>query len=67
MGTAKKITTIIPEDLIKSAQKVTGQGITQTIKTALQLLSKKESYKEFKALKGTYKSKLDISRLREDE
>lgn len=66
MSTAKKITTIIPTDLLKRAQKVTGEGITQTIKTALELLAKREIYRQVLSLKGTYKSKLDLKELRED-
>jgi len=66
MSTAKKITAIIPQDLIESAQRVTGEGITQTIKTALELLAKRELYNELSSLKGTYKSKLDIAKLRQD-
>jgi len=66
MGTAKKITTNIPEDLIEKAQKVTGLGITKTIKMGLELLAKKEHYNRLKSLKGSYKSKFNFSNLRED-
>ena len=66
MSTAKKITTLIPLDLLQKAQKVTGEGITQTIRTALELLAKREIYTEFRSLKGTYKFKLDLKKLRED-
>lgn len=66
MSTAKKITAMIPDELMKSAQKVSGAGITQTIKMALELLAKREHYNELKSLKGTYKSQLDLSKLRED-
>ena len=66
MSTVKKITTLIPLDLLQQAQKVTGEGISQTIKTALELLAKREIYRQFRSLKGTYKFKLDLKKLRED-
>jgi hypothetical protein len=66
MSTVKKITTLIPSDLLQKAQKITGEGITQTIKTALELLAKREVYRQVRTLKGTYKFKLDLKKLRLD-
>jgi hypothetical protein len=39
MKTARKITVEIPPDLLEKAQKASGSGITQTIRTGLQLVS----------------------------
>lgn len=66
MTRVKKITTLIPLDLLQKAQKFTGEGITQTIRTALELLAKKEIFRQVRSLKGTYKFKLDLKKLRED-
>ncbi len=66
MGTAKKITAMIPEELMKKAQKVSGEGITNTIKIALESLAKREVYDQLASLKGSYKSKLSLFKLRED-
>ena len=63
---AKKITTLIPYDLLQKAQKVTGKGITQTIKAALELLSKRDTYEGVRKFRGKYKSRLSIKNLRED-
>ena len=66
MSTVKKITAMIPEELMKKAQKVSGEGITKTIKMALEFLAKRETYDQLASLKGSYKSKLNLSKLRDD-
>ena len=66
MDTVKKITAMIPEDLMKKAQNVTGEGITKTIKIALEHLARKELYDELQGLKGSYKSKMNLKKLRAD-
>ncbi len=39
MSIARKITVEIPDDLLKKAQRASGKGITQTVRTGLQLLA----------------------------
>ena len=67
MSTAKKITTNLPKDLLDEAQEITGEGITKTLKIALELLSKRKVYDKVRAFKGKYKSSLDLKKLREDK
>ncbi len=66
MNKSKKITILIPLELLQRAQKITGEGITKTIRIALEFLAKKEIFRELSSLKGSYKSKLDLKKLRED-
>lgn len=66
MSTAKKVTTILPEELLKKAQKVTGEGQTQTIKMGLELLAKREIYQKIRSYRGKYKFSLDLDKLRQD-
>ena len=61
MNTVKKVTINLPVALLKSAQEVTGEGITKTLKIALELLSKRIEYDNIRSYRGRYKSKLDIS------
>lgn len=61
-----KTTVMLPESLLKEAQQVSGLGITPTLRMALELLSAKKRFSELLALKGTYKSKLNLKDLRED-
>ncbi len=62
----KKITLFIPEDLLQKAQKHTGQGITPTIRQALELLAAKPVYDEIRKMRGKYQFKIDLDKLRED-
>ncbi len=38
METARKITVEVPQDLLEKAQRASGTGITQTVRTGLQLV-----------------------------
>jgi predicted nucleic acid-binding protein len=39
METARKITVDVPPDLLEKAQRATGSGITQTVRTGLELVA----------------------------
>lgn len=62
----RKITAHIPESLLASAQRVTGTGITETLKAGLERLQQDEIYKKVLALRGKYNLSYDIESLRED-
>ncbi len=66
MGNAKKITVHVQEELLKKAQKSTGQGITETIRRGLQLVAASESYEALRRLRGKVKFSVDLKSLRED-
>ena len=66
MGNTKKITVHVQEDLLKKAQKSTGQGITETIRRGLQLVAASESYEALRRLRGKVRFSIDVERLRED-
>jgi hypothetical protein len=44
MNTARKITVEVPRDLLSRAQRASGKGITQTVRTGLQLLAASQAY-----------------------
>jgi len=44
MNTARKITVEVPRDLLDKAQRASGKGITQTVRTGLQLLAASQAY-----------------------
>jgi hypothetical protein len=52
MKTARKITVEIPPDLLEKAQKASGSGITQTIRTGLQLVAASQAYARLRQLRG---------------
>ena len=39
MGASRRITVEIPEELLAKAQKASGAGITETVRTGLQLVA----------------------------
>jgi len=47
MGPARKITIEVPADLLEKAQQATGAGITQTIRTGLQLVAASQRMRGF--------------------
>jgi hypothetical protein len=52
MGKARKITVEIPPDLLDKAQRVSGAGITQTVRTGLQLLAASQTYAKLRGFRG---------------
>lgn len=52
MKTARKITIEVPEDLLDRAQKASGTGITQTVRTGLQLVAASHTYARLRKLRG---------------
>jgi hypothetical protein len=52
MGTARKITVEVPEDLLEKAQEASGAGITQTVRTGLQLVAASHAYARLRELRG---------------
>ena len=66
MDAARKITVHVPEDLLRRAQEATGEGITPTIRKALELVAASSAYEEVRRLRGKVPLKVDLRQLRED-
>ena len=66
MGPARKITIEIPEELLDKAQQATGSGITQTVRTGLQLVAASETYDRLRALRGKVKFSVTLEELKAD-
>ena len=52
MEKARKITVEIAPELLDKAQRATGVGITQTVRTGLQLVAASETYAKLSRLRG---------------
>jgi len=52
METARKITVEVPLDLLEKAQRASGTGITQTVRTGLQLVAASRTYARLRHLRG---------------
>ncbi len=66
MRAEKKITVMLPEELLERALKASGEGITPTLRKGLELVAAKDVYKGLLKLKGKFDLKLDLEELRKD-
>ena len=66
MGPARKITIEVPADLLEKAQRATGAGITQTIRTGLQLAAASQAYARLRELRGKVRFSLTYEELKDD-
>ena len=66
MTNSRKITLEIPEDLLRKAQKSTGEGVTATVRRGLELLAASTAYEELRKLRGQVKFSIKLKELRKD-
>lgn len=66
MKTARKITIEVPADLLEKAQEASGTGITQTVRTGLQLVAASNAYAKLRQLRGKVKFSLSWEQLKDD-
>ncbi|MGA8028206.1 MAG: hypothetical protein WB992_13775 [Bryobacteraceae bacterium] len=52
MGRARKITVEIQPELLDKAQRASGAGITQTVRTGLQLVAASQTYAKLRGFRG---------------
>jgi hypothetical protein len=52
MGTARKITVQVSGELLEKAQQASGAGITETVRTGLQLVAASRAYARLRQLRG---------------
>ena len=66
MRAAKKITVEVPDELLRKAQKSTGEGVTATIRRGLEIVAASRAYEDLRRLRGRVKFSVDWQKLRED-
>jgi hypothetical protein len=66
METARKITVEIPRELLEKAQQASGTGITQTVRTGLQLVAASRTYTRLRQLRGKVRFTLALGELKAD-
>jgi len=52
MEEVQKITVEVPAELLKKARQATGTGVTQTIRSGLELLAAAQAYARLRQLRG---------------
>lgn len=62
----RKITVEVPAKLLTKAQKESGAGITQTIRTGLELIAAGKAYERLLRLKGKVRSSRTVEELKAD-
>ena len=66
MDTARKITVEVPLKLLKKAQRARGTGITQTVRTGLQLVAASRTYARLRQLRGKVHFTRTLAELKAD-
>jgi hypothetical protein len=66
MSAQKKVTVVLPDELLARAQNATGEGITPTIRRGLELVAAGHAFARLRKLRGKVRFTVDIDRLRED-
>ena len=66
METARKITVEVPLELLKKARQASGTGITQTVRTGLQLVAASGAYARLRELRGKVRFTRTLAQLKAD-
>ncbi|MGA2984276.1 MAG: hypothetical protein ABSG32_10690 [Terriglobia bacterium] len=66
MEKARKITVEVPLELLEEAQRASGEGITQTVRTGLRLLAASRTYDHLRQLRGTVRFTRTLAELKAD-
>ncbi|MBZ5579136.1 MAG: hypothetical protein LAP40_21445 [Acidobacteriia bacterium] len=64
--TARKITVEVPAELLEKAQESTGAGITQTVRTGLQLVAASQTYARLRRFRGKVRFSRTLANLKTD-
>jgi len=66
METARKITVEISADLLERAQRASGAGITETVRSGLQLVAASQTYARLRELRGKVRFTRTLAELKAD-
>jgi hypothetical protein len=66
MDAARKITVEVPPELLERAQRASGSGITQTVRTGLQLVAASQAYDRLRQMRGKVRFSRMLSELKAD-
>lgn len=66
MEAARKITVGVPSELLAKAQRASGSGITQTVRTGLQLVAASHAYTRLRQLRGKVRFTRTLDKLKAD-
>ena len=66
MRSARKVTVEVPTELLRKAQKSSGEGVTATLRKGLELVAASRAQEGLRRLRGRVKLSIDLRALRAD-
>ena len=66
MAEARTITVEVPADLLEKAQRASGEGVTGTVRTGLQLVAASQAYARLRQLRGKVRVSTSLAALKAD-
>ena len=66
MKEVQKITVEVPAELLQKARQTTGTGVTQTIRSGLELLAAAQAYARLRQLRGKVRFSRTVAQLKTD-
>jgi hypothetical protein len=66
MAAGRKITVEVPQELLEKAQRASGAGVTQTVRTGLQLVAASNAYARLRGLRGKVRFTRTYAELKTD-
>jgi hypothetical protein len=66
MTRVRKITVEIPQELLKKAQRASGAGVTQTVRTGLELLAASDTYARLRRFRRKVRFSRTLAELKQD-
>jgi hypothetical protein len=66
MDAVQKITVEVPSALLEKAREASGAGITETVRTGLQLVASSNAYARLRTLRGKVRFSRSLARLKAD-
>jgi hypothetical protein len=66
MANTRKVTVELPAELLDKAQQASGSGITQTIRTGLQLVAASRAYVRLRQMRGKVRFSRSLEELKSD-
>jgi hypothetical protein len=66
MEPARKITVEVPPELLAKAQRASGAGVTQTVRTGLELVAASQAYARLRQFRGKVRFTRTLAELKAD-
>jgi hypothetical protein len=66
MRAARKITVEVPAELLKRAQDASGSGVTQTVRSGLELIAASKTYSRLLQMRGKVRFSRTLADLKAD-